>query len=124
MGESAPPGLPPAPSPSAQAAPPPLPPNHPSVLVEKQWENDLYAEDSPSPSARASSLLDKSAQHSWSFYAEDSPSPSDCWEQVLVEKQWENDQRGEPVGHMEHDGDCCDWRGVLCMLNVCCASCT
>jgi hypothetical protein len=69
-------------------------------------------------------LLDKSVQRNWSFYAEDSPSPSDCWEQVLVEKQWENDQRGESAGHMEHDDDCCDWRSVLCMLNVCCASCT
>jgi hypothetical protein len=69
-------------------------------------------------------LLDKSAQRSWSFHAEDSPSLSDCWEQVLVEKQWENDQHGESAGHMEHDDDCCDWRGVLCMLNVCCASCT
>jgi hypothetical protein len=59
-------------------------------------------------------MLQNVMQHSWSNYAKASPSPSDCWEthweQVLVEKQWENNQHDESIGHMEHDDDCYDWR--------------
>jgi hypothetical protein len=58
-------------------------------------------------------MLQNAVHRSWSYYAEQSPSPPDCWEHTLEQVQLEKEleqNRGEAAGHIDHDGDCCDWR--------------